>query len=158
MKRKTPSALTPYQEKVNRIRAAGLHTRYFRGWALGISPPQERLQRLVEYLDMHQTKNPQQMLFLIMYDIEDHKIRRHIAKYLIKKGCMRMQKSIYIGSVRDAVFQEISEALREINQMYQNNDSIVLLPVTPAVMQQINVLGKNIDFRMYIKPPTVLII
>lgn len=157
MKRKKQE-LTPFQVKMQRVKNAGLTTRYFRGWALGLHPPQERLQRLVEYLDLHQTQNQQHMLFLVMYDIEDHKIRRHIAKYLIKKGCMRMQKSVFIGSVRDAVFQEISETLREINTMYRNNDSIVLLPVTPATMQQVNVLGKNLDFRMYVKPPTVLII
>jgi len=69
------------------------------------------------------------MLYFVMYDIEDNKIRNHIAKFLIKKGCMRVQKSIYLAKSSSAIYQNIADTLMEINAMYKNNDSIFLLPV-----------------------------
>ena len=37
------------------------------------------------------------MLYFIMYDIRNNKIRTLISKYLLKKGCQRVQKSIFFA-------------------------------------------------------------
>lgn len=36
------------------------------------------------------------MLFFVMYDIESNKVRYNVVKYLQKKGCTRIQKSIFL--------------------------------------------------------------
>jgi len=36
-------------------------------------------------------------LQVVHYDIENNKIRNYIAKYLERKGCIRVQKSIFIA-------------------------------------------------------------
>jgi CRISPR-associated endonuclease Cas2 len=153
--------ITPYQEQLRRIREAGLNTRFFRddaAAALSILPLSQRMSELLNYLHQHQPKNEYEMIYFVMYDIEDNRIRRHIAKYLQKKGCMRMQKSIFLGSGNLKTFRQIGDALREINAMYDNHDSIMLLPVTQDLLHQLNMIGKNVDFKLSVAPPKVLII
>ncbi len=98
------------------------------------------------------------MLYFVMYDIENDKVRTRIAKYLIKKGCMRVQKSIYLAKTSSAVYQEIADALRDINAMYKNNDSIFLLPVPEDKLRHMRIIGKNVDIELVTKPPNVLFI
>jgi CRISPR-associated protein Cas2 len=148
-------------ERLKRIRAAGLATRFFRGAAadtLALLPISERISQLLNYLQQHQPTNTYEMIYFVMYDIEDNRIRRTIAKYLQRKGCIRMQKSIFLGSGTLKTFREIGTALREINSMYNNNDSIMLLPVTQDLMHQLNMIGKDVDFKLTVAPPKLLII
>lgn len=151
---------TDPRERFRRVKAAGLNSRYFRqgDLALGILPLGERIAQLLDHLQKHQPQNDRAMLFFIMYDIEDHRIRRHIAKYLQRKGCVRMQKSVFLGSGPDKLFREMAEALRDINSMYANKDSIMLFPVSTDIMNQLNMIGQNVDFKMTVAPPNVLII
>lgn len=146
--------------RVQRIKYAGLRTQYFRHGAPGLAllPLSERLGQLLDYMQQKQPKNNREMTFFVMYDIEDNRIRRHLAKYLLKKGCVRMQKSVFLGSGDARVFREISGALREINEMYDNHDSIMLFPVQSDFSQHLHMIGKNVDFQFTVKPPKVLII
>lgn len=52
-------------------------------------------------------KKIQSMLFFIMYDISDNKVRNLVVKYLIKKGCVRIQKSIFLANLSPATFSNI---------------------------------------------------
>lgn len=91
-----------------------------------------------------------------MYDIENQKIRTHIAKYLIKKGCLRIQKSVYLAKSSPAIMKEISGTLKEINEIYQNEDSIFVLPVPEEKFNNITIIGKNVEFEIVTKPDKVL--
>jgi hypothetical protein len=42
--------------------------------------------------------------------------------------------------------------------LYQNGDSILILPITRESMIQLNVIGKDLDYKMAVSPPRVLII
>jgi CRISPR-associated endonuclease Cas2 len=114
---------------------------------------QEHLSRYI-----HKSSNANTMLFFVMYDIEDHKVRLHVAKYLKKQGCTRIQKSIFLGSGTVKLYREIADTLREVNALYTNGDSILVLPVTKESMVQLNVIGKDLDYKMVVEPPNVLII
>ncbi len=80
-----------------------------------------------------------------MYDIENDKVRNEIAKYLIRKGCIRIQKSVYIANLKRPVFDEIHKTLRQVQQMYENNDSILLIPVSTDEVKAMKIIGQNVD-------------
>jgi len=88
------------------------------------------------------------MICFIMYDIEHNKIRNHIARYLIRKGCMRVQKSVFIVQTERKKLDEMHKTLKEVQAMYANDDSIFFLPVTDSELNALKVIGKNVDFEM----------
>jgi CRISPR-associated endonuclease Cas2 len=109
---------------------------------------EQKIQYIMGWLARQSRSKSTYMLYMIMYDIENNKIRTHIAKYLIKKGCLRIQKSIYLAKSSPTVMKEITATLKEINEIYENKDSIFVLPVPEEKFNNIKVIGKNIDFEI----------
>ncbi|MCW5925070.1 MAG: CRISPR-associated endonuclease Cas2 [Saprospiraceae bacterium] len=151
-----------FPERLRRLREAGLRTERLQGYLperhRQLPDLEERVRSIEHFLRHANETNNNTMLFFIMYDIEDHKVRRHLAKYLSKNGCMRMQKSVFIGSTEHKRYREIAQTLEEVNSMYENGDSILILPVTRESMVQLNVIGKDLNYKMVTTPPNVLII
>lgn len=151
-----------FPERLRRLREAGLQTQtqqgYMREQDRTLPDLAERVRRIERFLAKQRENNENDMLFFVMYDIEDHRVRRHLAKYLIKNGCTRMQKSVFLGSAEPKRYREIAETLEEVNSMYANGDSILILPVTKENMVQLNVIGKDLNFKMVAAPPKILII
>ena len=85
------------------------------------------------------------MLFFIMYDIESNKVRYNIAKYLIKQGCTRIQKSVFLADLDSTTYQTIRDALTEIQALYDNSDSIIVCPVSTDVITNMKVIGKDLS-------------
>lgn len=85
------------------------------------------------------------MLFFIMYDIENNKVRNLVAKYLEKKGCIRIQKSIFLANTDFSVYQEICIDLAEVQACYDNQDSIIAVPIPIDYLSSMKVIGKYID-------------
>lgn len=98
------------------------------------------------------------MIYFIMYDIEDNKVRRQIVKYLLKKGAFRIQKSIFMARSDRAMFNEIHEALRTINELYENSDSIIMVPIPSDVVNSMKLMGINVDIEFITKSRNTLII
>lgn len=96
------------------------------------------------------------MVYLIMYDITDNKVRREIANYLITAGCTRIQKSVYLIKTANARFEEIHETLSEVNGLYANEDSIILVPVNSTDARGMKLIGQNVDIQLITDPPTTL--
>ncbi len=88
------------------------------------------------------------MIYFIMYDIENNKIRTHIAKYLERKGCIRVQKSVFIAESERKRYDEIHATLKEVQEMYENRDSIFLVPVPADHFRAMKVIGESIDFDL----------
>ncbi len=88
------------------------------------------------------------MLFFIMYDIENNKVRTQIAKYLIKKGCLRVQKSIFFAEAERKVFNDIHSDLKAIQELYDNMDSIFFVPVSSDQLRAMKIVGQSIDFEL----------
>ena len=117
---------------------------------------EDKVVKIEEWLDKIKINKSKTMLYLVMYDIENDKIRTQIAKYLIKKGCLRIQKSVYLTKSSRTTYNEICEILKEINSMYENVDSIFVLPVPEEKFHHMKVIGKNIEFEIVTKPKNVL--
>ena len=104
----------------------------------------------------NKSKNPRNMIYFIMYDIENNKIRNYIAKYLERKGCIRVQKSIFIAESARKKFEEIHETLREVQGKYDNNDSIFLIPVSTDHLRAMKIIGQQVDFNMIVDPKNTM--
>lgn len=123
--------------------------------APSLMPLKERIKQLLNIIQTEPMKATE-TIALIMYDIEDNKVRTLIAKYLIEKGCFRIQKSVYMVRAEARLFREITATLKEVQECYDNSDSILLVPIpanTPGSMQ---IIGKDIQVDTLVKNPNVL--
>lgn len=88
------------------------------------------------------------MLFFVMYDIESDKVRRLIVKYLQRKGCTRVQRSVFLADLPLKEYDNIRADLTEAQSAYDNDDSILVVPVSTDMMQAMRIIGKNIDIDL----------
>lgn len=91
------------------------------------------------------SRNITNMLFFVMYDIESDKVRYHIAKYLERKGCFRIQRSIFMADLDRAVYDEIKSDLAEVQALYENDDSIIVCPISTDQVRAMKVIGQKLD-------------
>lgn len=108
---------------------------------------EERINRVLNLIN-DKNRKATNMLFFVMYDIENNKVRNYIAKYLLKKGCSRIQKSIFLADLSISVYEEIKQDLSEVQQTYENNDSIILVPISTDYLQSMKIIGQNIDIDL----------
>lgn len=152
MTRKKKPELT-FAEKLRKIKKAGLEGSPPPGSSNTpdeLEPLNERVQRILGIVKNFEN-TPGKMIYFVMYDIENNKVRAQVVKYLIKKGCTRVQKSIFLANTRREVFDEIRTDLREVQACYENNDSIFLVPVSTDEIKAMNVIGQNIDFELILQ-------
>lgn len=107
----------------------------------------DRIEKVLK-LFKRQKENPSDMIYFVMYDIENHKVRHQIAKYLLDKGCTRVQKSIYLTESDRKTFREIHESLKAVQEMYDNDDSILIVPVSGDLLQSMKVIGQDVNLDM----------
>jgi len=110
-------------------------------------PLAERVDWIIEIFKKSK-KRYDRMFFFVMYDIENNKIRTQISKYLLREGCNRVQKSVFFADLPRNKYLKIAETLSEINDMYENNDSIFFIPIGEDVLNKTKVIGQNIDFEL----------
>jgi CRISPR-associated protein Cas2 len=113
--------------------------------------------RVSEVLQIVKRKHDKsRMLFFVMYDIESNKVRNQIVKYLIRKGCFRVQKSIFLADLEHAVYQEIKDDLADVQACYENEDSILVVPISTDYLQAMRIIGKNINLDLVLKNKNTL--
>jgi CRISPR-associated endonuclease Cas2 len=115
---------------------------------------QDRLRALLQFV--RQPTSATDMLYFILYDISDNRVRTHIAKYLISKGCIRIQKSVYLARTKQQTFREINETLAEVQAAYDNEDSILMVPVQAATVGSMKIIGKDIQLSSIVDPPNTI--
>lgn len=103
-----------------------------------------RVKRLLGIIEQSK-KEKGKMLFFVMYDIESNKVRRYVVKYLQKQGCVRIQKSIFLANLQVDRFNEIKRDLEEVQSVYENNDSILVVPITSEYLKSMKIIGQNIN-------------
>ncbi len=145
-------------EAIRRIKAAGIRE---------TTPPEpvsedelllplsERIVRILQII-RDDPQKATEMIYLIMYDITDNKVRTQIAKYLEKQGCTRIQKSVFLARSEARNFQEIHDTLRDVNDMYDNEDSIILVPVNASDARAMKLIGKNVQIEAITDKPNTL--
>lgn len=120
-----------------------------------LTPLDERIKQILG-LAATNNKKANEMIYFVMYDIEDNKVRTHIAKYLIRKGCTRVQKSIFLANTQRNVYNEIYTNIKEVQDLYQNTDSIFFVPVSTDEIRSMKVVGNNLDFDLILKNKNTL--
>ena len=104
----------------------------------------ERIGKMLHIINALHRK-PTNMLFFVMYDIESNKVRSQVVKYLINKGCVRVQKSIFLADLDTGVYEEIRNDLAEVQAAYENQDSIMIVPLSTDYLRSMKVIGKSIN-------------
>ncbi|MDA8972500.1 CRISPR-associated endonuclease Cas2 [bacterium] len=115
----------------------------------------ERIQLILQIIKIQPIKATQ-MNYLIMYDITENKVRYQISKYLEKKGCVRIQKSVFLAKTENKYFQEIHDTLKEVNSYYDNADSIILVPINASDVRSMKLIGKNVNIETITDKPNTL--
>lgn len=101
-------------------------------------------------------RNAALMLFFVMYDIESNKVRRHVVKYLERQGCTRVQKSIFLADLPVANYEQIKSDLAEVQACYENNDSILVVPISTDYLKAMKVIGQSINVDVITKTSNTL--
>lgn len=104
----------------------------------------ERVKRLIGIIKQ-KGRDSTNMLFFVMYDIESNKVRHQVAKYLIKRGCFRIQRSIFLADLTPETYNQIKNDLIEVQACYENEDSILITPISTDTLNSMKIIGKNID-------------
>jgi len=148
-----------FVESIRLIKKAGLNEgALLKAGDIRDLPLEELNLRIKKLLNIYESvKKTQGMIFFVMYDIENNKVRTHISKFLIRKGCVRIQKSVFIAQKPRDVFDELHKTLKEVQDMYDNEDSILLMPVSTDEIHAMRVIGRNISFEMITESKNTLI-
>ena len=96
------------------------------------------------------------MICFIMYDITSNKVRTSIAKFLLKKGCTRVQKSIFMADMPSDEVEDIAQKLTEIKKMYDNNDSILIVPLSEDYARAMKIIGQEVDIDLILHSKNTL--
>lgn len=139
-----------FAEKLRRIKSAGIsNTKPLQQENVDAEIECTNInERIRQVLQIFEQKKRKTMLYFVMYDIENDKIRTQIAKFLIQKGCVRVQKSIFLADTKRNTFAEIHETLKEVQDVYDNHDSIFIVPISEDELRSMKVIGENIDFDL----------
>jgi CRISPR-associated protein Cas2 len=114
-------------------------------------------QRVQEIFGIINKKHNQlRMTFFVMYDIESDKVRNQVVKYLIRKGCMRIQKSIFLADLEHESYIQIKDDLAAVQACYENSDSIIVCPISTDYLRALRIIGKNVDIDIVLKNKNTL--
>lgn len=144
------------QEALAKIKTAGIAVPPSEPSDLeGLLTLENRIKKVLQIVKEAPIKATE-MTYLIMYDISNDKVRTQIAKYLLKQGCMRIQKSVFMVKSSNKAFQEIYDTLKEVNSYYDNQDSIILVPINASDVRSMKLIGKNVQIETITDKPNTL--
>lgn len=84
------------------------------------------------------------MIYLIAYDIENDKKRKKIADMLIQNGLSRIQYSVFLGSIKSHLLQQVKQSLQQhLNNPISPNDKILIMPIYSNSIHKALFLGQN---------------
>lgn len=137
-----------FQEKLRKIKSSGVGmaspNRELRADLEGLASIDARVKEILDIVG--NTRRPAtNMLFFVMYDIESNKVRTQVSKYLIKQGCHRIQKSIFLADLPSSSYEKIRQDLTEVQAVYDNEDSILVVPISTDLLSSMKIIGQNIN-------------
>lgn len=154
MPRKRPSAFDLLERSFLRYQASLKCKRMInierRADADALPSLEERLKVLLDLVERKGRKSSD-MIFFVMYDIASDKVRRAVVKYLERRGCYRIQRSIYLADTSPEVCRTIQSDLAKVQAMYDNKDSIFVVPLSIDYIRSMKVIGQSIDFDLILK-------
>lgn len=87
------------------------------------------------------------MNYLVSYDIGENKVRKNISDYLIEKGFLRIQNSVFLGEISSSKIYDILENICSI--VNEKEDSIFCVPINNEDYMNIFNYGKNKNYDLY---------
>ena len=87
------------------------------------------------------------MNYLLSYDISNDKSRKRVSDYLIEKGFLRIQNSVFLGEIHITKIDDILENIFLI--VDEDEDSIFCVPINKEDYENIFNFGKNKDYNLY---------
>lgn len=153
------------KERIEKLKSAGFTVPEPEDEVLASLPPEElallplpkRIQLILGIIRDKPIKATT-MNYLILYDIANDKVRGLVAKYLLSKGCIRIQKSVFLCHSAHQKFDEIKNTLADINEIYENTDSIILVPLNVSDARSMKLIGQNVNLDQIIDPPNTVFI
>ncbi len=105
------------------------------------SPDFDQIFRILQ-LNYH---NPRAMNCFILYDITENKLRVQLAKYLLEKGCQRIQKSVFLANISKSMYTDIYSTFVELEPIFGEMDSIFMIPIGEYHLAEMKMIGKDVD-------------
>ena len=87
------------------------------------------------------------MNYLLSYDISNDKNRKRVSDYLIEKGFLRIQNSVFLGEIHITKIDDILENICLL--VDEDEDSIFCVPINKEDYESIFNFGKNKDYNLY---------
>jgi CRISPR-associated protein Cas2 len=88
--------------------------------------------------------------------LNTYKVRYNVVKYLIKRGCTRIQKSIFLADLSHEIYDSIRNDLSEIQSLYDNHDSIIICPISTDLLKSMKVIGQSINMDVITRSKNTL--
>lgn len=84
------------------------------------------------------------MLHLICYDITSNSLRANFARKIIACGLDRINKSVYLGMIKETPMQNLEAELSKLLRVRgQPQDSLIIMPVSAQHVQDMRIYGRN---------------
>lgn len=159
MPRKKKEPLT-FAQSMAKLRRAGISDGAAISGPSRISPDELALtpiaDRISKILLIAEPMARGETSFLVLYDIADNKVRTLVAKYLIRLGCTRVQRSVFMARTSCAVYEQIRQDLAEVQASYDNDDSIIVMPISLDMLKTTKIIGKNVDMDIVARTVSTL--
>ena len=157
MPRRKRQPILPLPDRNERWASAGLPALTDGQLANGNTLP-THLADWLGWLQQQPRKRPEDMYCFICYDIENDKIRRMVARLLEKEGCIRVQKSVFFARIHRKRHARLTDLLRQIQQLYENQDSIMLLPVGEDMLNSLQCIGQSFELQQITAPKNTVFV
>lgn len=105
-----------------------------------------RIEAILNLTTKNISKNT--MVYLVMYDIENNKVRTLISKYLESQGCTRIQNSVFIANTTKEKLESIEKDLASVQASYENDDSIIVTTLSQVNFDTMRVIGKKLNMEI----------
>src|SRR5690606_19734456 len=96
------------------------------------------------------------MNYMRLYDITHNNISKLISDYIIKQTSIRIQKSVFMANSENKQFNEIHATLKDINSYYENQDSIIMVPINVSDVRSMKLIGQNVSINILTDPPNTM--
>ena len=83
------------------------------------------------------------MLYWVMYDITENKIRNRAVKACKNKGLYRVQKSIFLGQLNKNQKDELKIIMEKL--VDEKTDSIYIFPTSTDYLYDTDMIGNGFD-------------
>lgn len=116
---------------------------------------EERIDKILDIVK-NENRPASDMIFFVLYDIEDNKVRVQVSKYLLRMGCYRVQRSVFLADLPNDKYDRIRKDLTEVQATYENNDSILVVPISTDYLTAMKIIGQTIDVDVITKKKNTL--